>query len=100
MNYYIRMRDDTIEPVGKAYPFIYEGISLFTWHHKGDNEFQVVETTTGLMLSKETTEEEAIELAKEYINQVGIDKVKERIMEQQKKFGYLPPKPIKNTMTL
>lgn len=94
------MRDDTTEPVDKAYPFIYEGISLFTWHHKEYNEFQVVETTTGLMLSRETTEEEAIKTAKENINQVGIDKIKERIIKYQKKFGYLPPKLIKNTITL
>lgn len=58
------MRDGTTEPVGKAHPFIYEGISLFTWHHKENNEFQVVETTTGLMVSRKTTEEEAIKTAK------------------------------------
>lgn len=94
------MLDDTTKPVDKAYPFIYEGISLFTWHRKEYNEFQVVETTTGLMISEETTEEEAIKTAKELINQVGIDKIKERIIEQQKKIGYLPPKSIKNIMTL
>ena len=100
MNYFIRMRDDTIEPVDKVHPFIYGGISLFTWYHKECREFQVIETTTGLLVSRDTTEEEVIKEAKKQINVVGLDKVKEMIIEHQKKTGYIPPKPIQNTMVL
>ncbi len=100
MSYYIRMKDGTIEPVNRANSFIYEEIQLFTWHHKGLNEFQVVEATTGLLISRETTEEEAINTAKDNINKMGIDKVKDEIIEQQKKFNINIPRAIQNTEIL
>ena len=96
MNYYIRMQDNSILPVDRATPFIYEGIQLFTWYRKSVEEFQVVEATTGLLLSSCTTEEEALNTAKEYIIKVGLDKTKEKIAEIQKKINFNMPKPIAN----
>ncbi len=100
MSYYIRHKDDTTSPVDRANPFIYEEIQLFTWYHKGFGEFQVVESTTGLLLSSKTTEEEAFNEAKEILNKVGIDKVKEKITELKKKFNINILKPIVNMEVL
>ena len=100
MSYYIRHKDDTTSPVDRANSFIYEEIQLFTWYHKGRGEFQVVEATTGLLLSSKTTEEEALNEAKEILNKVGIDKAREKIIELQKKFNINILKPIMNTETL
>lgn len=87
MTYYIRMKDNTTEPVDKACPFIYEGFELFTWWNPELKEFQVVESTTGLLLIGETTEEEAIIKAKEQLNKAGLDRAKNRIIELQKQFN-------------
>lgn len=100
MNYYIRHKDDTTSPVDRAIPFIYEGIQLFTWHHKVIGEFQVVEATTGLLISTKTTEEEALNEAKMIFNKFGLEKVKEKIAEQQKKFNINVIKSIMNTEVL
>lgn len=100
MNYYIRMEDNSIRAVDKANPFIYEEIQLFTWWRESIEEFQVVESTTGLLLSSCTTEEEAIKTAKESLNRVGIEKIKEIITKKQKEFNFNTPKQIQNTEVL
>lgn len=96
MSYYIRLKDNTTLPVDKACPFIYEGVSLFSWYQKKDSQFQVVEATTGTLISAATTEEEAIKLAKTVINEIGIDKIKAQIFKVQKLLNVDIPKGMEN----
>lgn len=97
------MNDDDPNPiryVQKATPFIFEGIQLFVYYHKEHKEFQVVETTTGLKVCDASTEEECIQNAKDILLKLGIDIVKQKILDIQKKYNIQSISKINNTEIL
>jgi len=97
VDYFIRFKSGTISHVSNPHPFEYKDISLFAWE-KTENNWQVVEATTGILMTDENggygTKEAVILAGKKVIDRFGIDYIKSKIKLAQEEYSAQKPKPV------